>query len=370
MARDRPHRNTSDMGYALRAPLERIPDHGWHTSPGRSTRKSSTNSADDVLPANLRRVVSEPMRFGCYAAAIMAAVFIVVIASDRWLRTATSRSIPSPPSTMAGLFADPVPISITVSGAGLRASWNATEQDLRGSVELWKRMHLEDWNEVPAPLRAAALDNMLRRYAPLLNSPATWDTMTASDWDTVPQPIRTVAYRRMVAYWSGFYDVGSAFNVSPPTAAETLAAIVMSESWFDHRARSLNRDGSWDVGLAQASLFARNRLRELHATGQVDAALSETDYDNPWMATRFVALWMNLMLDESNGDLERAVRAYNRGIVDADDRLGASYFGLVQQRLSRYIQNVDAPPSWDYVWRQARLIVRTSTVGKHEQRVP
>ena len=154
-------------------------------------------------------------------------------------------------------------------------------------------MHLEDWNGVRSPLRAASLDNMLRRYADILNNPSAWDRMNAFDWDAVPQPIRTVAYRRMVAYWSGFYDVGSAFNLPSGAISETLAAIVMSESWFDHRARSVNRDGRWDLGLGQASFFARQRLRELHAAGRVDAALTEDDYANPWMATRFVALWMN-----------------------------------------------------------------------------
>jgi hypothetical protein len=77
---------------------------------------------------------------------------------------------------------------------------------------------------------------------------------------------------------------------------------------------------------------------------------------------------MNLMLEESNGDLERAVRAYHRGIADAHDSLGAAYFATVQQRLSRYIRNVDAPPSWDYLWRHAREKVRTAPTGTHQGR--
>jgi hypothetical protein len=298
------------------------------------------------------------LRWRYVAAVAIAAVIAAGIAADRRLRTTAIESIPLPPVPVTGLFVSPVPIAITVSGAGQHAPWVTTEQEVAGSVEVWKRMHLEDWNGVRSQLRDAALATMLRRYADILNNPAAWDRMSAFDWDAVPQPVRTVAYRRMVAYWSGFYHVGAAFNLPPATVSETLAAIVMSESWFDHRARSINRDGSWDVGLAQASRFARERVRELHVSGHIDAALTEDDYDNPWMATRFVALWMNLMLNESNGDLERAVRAYNRGIADAHDTLGAEYFAAVQRRLTRYIRNVDAPPSWDFVWRRGREMVR------------
>jgi hypothetical protein len=75
------------------------------------------------------------------------------------------------------------------------------------------------------------------------------------------------------------------------------------------------------------------------------------------MATRFVALWMKLMLQESGGDMERAIRAYNRGSADAMDALGATYLSTVQQRLGRYIRNVDSPSSWNHVWRRSRQAV-------------
>lgn len=296
----------------------------------------------------------------------LAAIALIVsmaamAAADRWLRLSTAASIPASPSPAMGLFREPVMMTITVSAAGQRAPWVTTEDEVRDSAEVWKRMHLEDWDGVPAPLRAQGLDRLLARYAGVLNHPAAWDKMTVFDWDRVPQPVRTVAYRRMVAYWSGFYDVGAEFNLPPGLVADTLAAIVMSESWFDHRARSLNRDGSWDVGLAQASSYARERLRQLHARGEVDAALSDEDYDNPWMATRFVALWMQRMLAESGGDLPRAVRAYNRGSADAMDTLGADYLAAVQRRLTRYIRNVEAPSSWNHVWRRSREMMDSGT---------
>jgi hypothetical protein len=291
-------------------------------------------------------------------------MFVAALITDRVVerQLAALASRPRPavaPLDVASLFDDPEPTLIRISVGWARAPYVTSADAIRTDTRLWRLMRFDDWDRVPAPLRDQALSAMFARYEPILSDPSRWDAMTPRDWDLIPQPMRALAFIHMTQYWSGAYQVGGAFDLPRRAVASTLAAIAMTESWFEHRAVNVNQWGNRDLGLAQASDRVRERMRRLAARGDVDVMFEDDDYFDPWKATRFLAIWFGRLVDQTGGDLDMAIRAYHRGLRAARAGEGVGYLARVKALRRQFIRNDTAPPSWTYLWFRDRDRIAT-----------
>lgn len=260
----------------------------------------------------------------------------------------------APAIRLDNVFFDQTPTAITRSLGWEHISVTVPAWRLRSDRTLWLRMGLEDWDSVPGDLRLAALDRLFDVYGDRLGGPPVWNRMTALDWDLVPPPVRVVAILRMiharVAQMAGpGFDRRAKADLS-----DTIAAIVMVESWFDHRAVNINPRGDRDLGLAQASAWCRGSLARLYRQGLIDFTLADGEYFDPWVATRVATFWFLRMLTEADGDLGLAIRAYHRGISRARQGAGQEYLEAVISKRLRYIRNTGAPPTWRSVFERVR----------------
>lgn len=259
-----------------------------------------------------------------------------------------------PPALLFRWF-DTTSVYVQSTAAWEKFTRRVPRYQFRTDHPLWARMHFEDWDRLSSRERDEPLRNMLVRSGTVMRAGDCWPLMTASDWDIVPQPIRAIAILGVLEYWTRYYAVGETFEHEIAEMVEVVQAIVMSESWFEHRSVLVNHDGSRDLGLAGASEYARGVVVDWHAADRLDFVFDAEDYFNPWHAGRFVAFWFDLMLQEADGDVDIAIRAYNQGISRARAGHGDDYLAAVRRRQRQFIAvNESRSPTWNTAraWRE------------------
>jgi len=337
----------------------------WHkpSNPFEPQEGVGITLPEGVWPAGARhrRCLSWPIA----VASGVLALTIGVVLVDRMIDRRLATELPDvPPVSILNAFADHTPVGVTITADWQKVSITVPTYALRSDVTLWRKMNFDDWDTVTERMREDGLSAMWNRFGFLVNNPSQWDRMNAHDWDLIPQPVRAMAYIQMVKYWSGYYQVGTRFGLPRGTVTNTMSAIVMAESWFEHRASHTNRGGDRDIGLGGSSEYCRRTLRRLADEGAVDFTFREDDYFDPWHATRVVAVWFELMLQDANGDLDLAIRSYHRGWPLADRGAGKTYLANVKRLRRKYIRNEDSSPAWHFLFDRARNeVMATAPAG-------
>lgn len=274
-------------------------------------------------------------------------------AVQRDLETRIAVPADTPPDLLHRWF-DVTPVHVRYTAAWQKFTIAVPRHVFQTDPTIWARMHFEDWDRLPATERQVPLASMLARRGAAIHAGDCWPVMSPGDWDDVPQPIRAVALLGIIEYWTRFYAVGETFGHGIVDMVRTVQAVVMSESWFEHRSVLTNSDGTRDLGMAGASAYARGVISDWHERGLVDFTLTDEEYFNPWHAGRFVAFWFDLMLHEADGDVELAIRAYNRGIYQARRGRGDDYLDGVLRRRRQFMEGPSRSPTWTTVlaWRE------------------
>lgn len=247
-----------------------------------------------------------------------------------------------PYETVANLR--PIEVTLTINWAKVRVP--GTAEEFTSNPFYWRNMHFDDWDRLPEAIRNVALGRLLATSRHTAAGPAVWARLTAEDWDLVPQPLRAVVYPQMLAHWADVYGLTSLDALDPGDVLRTLSAVMMAESWFEHRGVNVNEWGNRDLGLGGCSDRCRRVLGEMGAKGDLDFVLAEDDYFNPWHATRALVVWFGLELARADGDLDVAVSAYHRGFRQAFDEKGQAYWRNVIRLRRTYFEGWNPSPTW------------------------
>ena len=275
--------------------------------------------------------------------------------------------VPAPRSAYKTLV-DLRPVHFTMTINWSKVKVTSTAEQLVSNPMYWRNMYFDDWDRLPAEVRASALERMVERYRHAAAGPAAWSQLDAAYWDMVPQPLRAVLFPQMIEYWANTYGLTNIYHLDPGDVIATLNAVMMAESWFEHRGININEWGNRDLGLGGCSDRCRRVLAEMAEAGDVDFAFTDEDYFNPWHATRALVVWFGLELIRADGDLSLATRAYHRGFETAagSSDEGAEYLANVLRLRRLYFDTRVESTTWLALRRWAdqsaipAILLRTS----------
>ena len=295
--------------------------------------------------------------FVAASAAVAYAATIHVLAAER---------PPLPPRLLAQrLPADAQLIALTLTRNWKKVTVERSIGEVTWRPSIWREMHFDDWDRLPADIRRRGLTRMRYRFASVAAGPIAWSTMDAADWDAVPQPIRMVVFPLLIEYWVDEHGTGRDFCLPSDLLVDTVSAIVMAESWFEHRADVVNQWGNRDMGLGQCSNRCRRDLGEMADAGLIDFKLGDEDYLNPWYSTWAAVVWFGLELARAGGDVDLAIRAYHRGFEAAAKGDGEEYLNNVQRLRRKYFgQKPERSPTWQQLAAWARSNVPRRAEGQ------
>ncbi len=185
------------------------------------------------------------------------------------------------------------------------------------------------WHGGESPGSAATVNMEMEN---VVGSRSAWERMSAADWDKVPETRRKEAFLRMIDHSVDHYDVGHDEGLPKSLIKDVARSIAVKESGLDHRAVNPQTD---DYGLMQLSPYARRKIEGWSSENAVDIRIKgNEDWFNPYTSAKAGVYWFSLMLEESEGDLNRAIRAYNVGI---DRAKKGSHRGFQYQRAVKSI---------------------------------
>ncbi|MFA4819391.1 MAG: transglycosylase SLT domain-containing protein [Candidatus Aenigmatarchaeota archaeon] len=230
------------------------------------------------------------------------------------------------------------PLGVTLTVNWVKVSFSTTQRGIKHDGIFWRNAHFDDWDVVPNGLSEKGLQKMLEKYGNFIQNKDIWEKMSYNEWDIVPQPVRSMAFMKMLDYWSGIHE-----SCRTEDGSDTLKAIVMGESWFEHRAINQQK-GNIDIGLPGASNYARKAINRIYKRD-----IRDEDYFNPYIATEAAALWFGRMLQEARCDRNLAVRAYYKGIRRARDGDGTEYLENINRIRNEYIRNMGNSQAWQFL---------------------